>query len=87
MHRLGQQIRREILRPQSLDYAHGTDGLEGEASHLTALRERLESLEGREIVEKVERLGTEGVLREWGATVEEVRALEMERRGEARGSC
>ncbi len=78
MHRFGQQVRRDILRPQSLDHAHGTTGDEPEAEHLRVLRDRLETLGGAEIKEKVDRLGPDAVLREIGASAEELALLERE---------
>jgi len=78
MHRFGQHIRRDILRPQSLDHAHGTTGNEPEAEHLRILRNRLEALGGAEIKEKVDRLGPDAVLREIGASAEELAQLERE---------
>lgn len=78
MHRFGQHLRRDILRPQSLDHAHGTTGDEPEAEHLRVLRDRLEGLGGAEIKEKVDRLGPEAVLREIGASAEELALLERE---------
>ena len=78
MHRFGQQVRRDILRPQSLDHAHGTTGLEPEAEHLQMLRQRLEALGGMEIKERVMRDGPEAVLREIGANAEEFQRLAVE---------
>jgi hypothetical protein len=78
MHRFGQQIRRELLRPQTLDHAHGTTGTEFEAKHLRQLREQLESLDGAAIKEKVEGQGADAVLRELGTTLEELAFLGQE---------
>ena len=78
MHRFGQNLRRDILRPQSLDHAHGTTGDEPEAEHLRILRQRLEDLGGAEIKEKVDRLGPDALLREIGASAEELATLERE---------
>ena len=64
MHRFGQRIKRDILRPQTEDYAHGTTGNEEEPEHLQELRRRLESLGGEEIKAKVERLGPEATLQD-----------------------
>lgn len=76
MHRFGQRMRRDILRPETLDYAHGTTGQETEASHLQDLRRRLEAIPGAEIRDKVRALGPEALLKAIGATVEELRMLE-----------
>lgn len=77
MHRFGQQVRRDILRPQSLDHAHGTTGLEPEPAHLQILRRRLEDLGGMEIKERVMRDGPEAVLGEIGANAEELQRLAL----------
>ncbi|MCJ1254928.1 hypothetical protein MMC24_002744 [Lignoscripta atroalba] len=78
MHRFGQQIRRDILRPMEFDYAHGTTGREGEPQHLRKLRETLELWKGEDIKEAVEDRGSEAVLRELGATAEELLVLKKE---------
>ncbi|MCJ1389888.1 hypothetical protein MMC18_002745 [Xylographa bjoerkii] len=78
MHRFGQQIRRDILRPESHDYAHGTTGQEVEAQHLLELRKRVEAMDGADIRDKVEKFGSEAVLRELGATAEELLHLEQQ---------
>ncbi|MCJ1401103.1 hypothetical protein MMC11_004315 [Xylographa trunciseda] len=78
MHRFGQQIRRDILRPELLDYAHGTTGQEVEATHLLKLRHQLEAMEGAEIKDRVEKFGPEAVLRELGATADELLLLEKQ---------
>lgn len=79
MHRFGQQIRRDILRPQTLDYAHGTkDSDPPEELHLTALREKLEHLRGDEIRERVELVGPDQVLSEIGANAKELLLLAKE---------
>ena len=91
MHRFGQRIKRDILRPETQDYAHGTTGTESEAQYLQDLRRRLEALEGGEIKERVQRLGPEAVFDMIGATAEELAAWErgnpegFERIKEARG--
>lgn len=78
MHKFGQRMRRDILRPETLDYAHGTTGQEIEASHLKALRSRLENLKGEEIREKLHTLGPEAIFEAIGATAEELLALEKD---------
>ncbi|KAI9792728.1 MAG: hypothetical protein M1816_001827 [Peltula sp. TS41687] len=71
MHRFGQQVRRDILRPQTLDHAHGTTGLEPpEPEHLQMLRQRIEALGGMELKERVMREGPEAVLRDLTANAE-----------------
>ena len=77
MHRFGQRMRREILRPQTLDHAHGTTGEEEpEAGHLRELRERLENFPGDEIRQMLAELGPEGLFKAIGTTAEELKALE-----------
>ena len=78
MHRFGQRIRRDILRPETLDYTHGTTGDEVEPNHLQKLRTKLEALHGTEIRDKVHGLGPEAAFEAIGVTVEELRALETE---------
>lgn len=76
MHRLGQRMRREILRPQWLDHAHGTTGEEEpEAEHLRELRERLERIPGNEIRQQFQDLGPEGLFKAIDTTAEELKAL------------
>ena len=78
MHRFGQRMRRDLLRPQTLDYAHGTTGEETEAEHLQLLRKRLETLGGDEIQETIKRLGPEGMYEAVGATAKELLLLERD---------
>lgn len=76
MHRFGQRIRRDVLRPQTLDYAHGTTGEEPEAQHLKELRERCETLTGEEIRSMYTEMGLQGMLEALGTTAEELKILE-----------
>lgn len=76
MHRFGQRIRRDILRPETFDYTHKTT--EVEDSHLQVLRKKLEALNGAEIREKVHGLGPDAAFEAIGATMEELRILERE---------
>lgn len=78
MHRFGQQMRRDIFRPRTLDHAHGTTGLEPEPEHIQMLRQRLETLGGMEIKERVMRDGPEAVMREISANAEELQRLAVE---------
>ena len=72
IHRIGQRIKRDILRPETQDYAHGTTGLEGpEPENIQELRRKMESYGGEEIKEQIERLGPENLYR----------ALKAEREG------
>lgn len=76
MHRFGQRMRRDVLRPETLDHAHGTTGHEVEATYLQSLRKRLEVLDGVEIREKVGRLGPDAIFEAIGATTKELAWLE-----------
>lgn len=80
MHRFGQGMRRELLRPTGMnDYAHGTsESDEPEPGHLAKLRKTLEEFEGEEIRERVEREGGEKVIRELGVSAKELAMLERE---------
>lgn len=78
MHRFGQQIRRDILCPQTKDHAHGTTGNQVEANHLQSLRTKLEAMSGDEIKAKLEKFGSEFVLRELGTTADELLELEKQ---------
>ncbi|KAI4222701.1 MAG: hypothetical protein L6R36_005960 [Xanthoria steineri] len=83
MHRFGQRVRREMLPPDTLDYAHGTMGEENEPLHMRELRVRLEALDGDVIQKRLDEIGPEEAIKEIGATKEEL--LELERRGEGMG--
>lgn len=78
MHKFGQRIRRDIFRPETLDYAHGTTGQQFEANHIKALRSRLQDLKGEEIRNKLHTLGPDALFEAIGATAEELRALEKD---------
>ena len=79
MHRFGQQLRREILRPQTGDYADGTQqDHEIQAKHLQDIRDRLEAADGHEIKEQVEKYGPDSVLQTLGATHEDLFLLEQQ---------
>ncbi|KAI9715347.1 MAG: hypothetical protein M1812_005992 [Candelaria pacifica] len=79
MHRFGQQLRRDLLKPQFLDHAHGTTGNEGpEPEHLQVLRSRYSDMDGDVIRKKIENEGMENVLREIGASAEELELLQKE---------
>lgn len=75
MHRFGQRLRRDVLRPETLDYAHGTTGEEIEAQHLKELRDRCEALTGEDIRGAYVKVGMEGMLEKLGTTAEELRRL------------
>ncbi|MCJ1311376.1 hypothetical protein MMC25_005047 [Agyrium rufum] len=78
MHRFGQQMRRDLLRPQGPDHLHGTTGTEIEAQHIQYMRDRLDELNGEEIKKEVETYGPDAILRKIGVTIDELRALEQQ---------
>lgn len=77
MHRFGQTIRREVLKPTGLDdNLHGTRMDDApEPAHLAALRAKLEELRGEDIRSKVEKDGVDNVVRELGLNVQELMTL------------
>ena len=77
MHRFGQQIRREILRPEGLDYAHGTDGTTVDPPHIAVLRAKLESYRGDELRRAVMDHGFDKLLEELGADASALAELEI----------
>ena len=80
MHRFGQTLRRDILKPTGIDdYAHGTrasDPPESEA--MQALRLKLEEYPGEEIRRKVEVEGPDSVIREIGINAAELKIMQQE---------
>lgn len=64
MHRFGQKIRRNILKPEGEDNLHGTTGLEIQPAHLQFLRSMVEELKGEDIRNKIETLGPDAVIAE-----------------------
>lgn len=80
MHRFGQHMRREILKPTGTDdVLHGTSVYdEPEPEHMTTFRSRLENLGGDFIRKEVEAKGTDNVLRELGINMQELRVLQQE---------
>ncbi|OJD33270.1 cell wall biogenesis protein mhp1 [Diplodia corticola] len=83
IHRLGQSVRRELLRPQLEDRLHGTTGEDAETArepaHLRMLRDQLSQLSGGELRDMVVRDGWEETVKKIGANAEELRALARER--------
>lgn len=75
MHRFGQQLRREILRPQHEDHHWGTTGLEKEPEHILKLRIKLEELSGDEIKAEIKKRGLENVVNAIGQDAEQLRHL------------
>ena len=78
MHRFGQQFRREILKPEGLDYAHGTDETSVDPPHLALLRAKLGEMRSEDIRQRVIDLGYEKAIEEIGASAEELAQLEKE---------
>ena len=80
MHRFGQTLRRDILKPTGVDdYQHGTSVNDPpESDALAALRAKFDGVPGEEILRKVELDGPDSVIREIGINAEELRALQME---------
>lgn len=78
MHRIGQNIRREILRPQSLDFLHGTTGDETDSAAVSELRCKLEGLEGPVLRECLEKVGPEELVRRYGGGEEQLLRLRKE---------
>ncbi|KAF7874071.1 hypothetical protein EAF04_002743 [Stromatinia cepivora] len=64
MHRFGQKIRRNILKPEGEGNLHGTTGLEIQPAHLQFLRSMAEDLQGEDIRNKLETLGPDAVIAE-----------------------
>jgi hypothetical protein len=80
MHRLGQQFRREIMRPTGmLDYGHGSTAEdEPEPAHVAKLRQRLEQCSGEAYRKEVAEKGVDRVIKELGFNMEELRMLAKE---------
>ncbi|KIW93472.1 uncharacterized protein Z519_06077 [Cladophialophora bantiana CBS 173.52] len=76
MHRFGQTIRREVLKPTGMDDAlHGSHETDSDPPHLAALREKLEEFRGEDIRYKVEKEGADSVVRELGLNAQELLTL------------
>lgn len=71
IHRIGQNLRRDILDPSLGSSADGLSTVPDEA-RLALLRQKLESLRGDEIRSRVESVGPDKALEELGSTVEEL---------------
>jgi hypothetical protein len=78
VHKFGQRIRREILRPQTMDHHHGTTGQEGEPEHLRLLREKFEDIKGEELRDMYVKNGEEGMIAQLGNDVESFQRLAAE---------
>ncbi|KAH0848931.1 hypothetical protein AYO21_08737 [Fonsecaea monophora] len=76
MHRFGQSIRREVLKPTGLDDAlHGSSVTDLDPPHLAALRAKLDEIHGEDIRYKVEKEGADNVVRELGLNAQELLML------------
>ncbi|KAK6602604.1 cell wall biogenesis protein Mhp1 [Botrytis cinerea] len=64
MHRFGQKIRRNLIKPEGEDKLHGTTGHEIQPAHLQFLRSMVEDLHGEDIRNKLETLGPDAVIAE-----------------------
>ena len=63
IHLIGQRIKRQVLRPEMEDHAHGTTGLESEAPDLAELRRTLETRSGEEIKKHIDNISQEDLMR------------------------
>ena len=79
MHRFGQTVRREVLKPTGIDdNLHGTKASDSDPPHIAALRAKLEELRGEHIRYKVEREGADNVIREIGLNAQELLVMREE---------
>ena len=78
MLRFGQQVRRDILRPEQEDYHHGTTGKEIDPSHIQSLREKLEAIPGEEIRDRIEAIGYQAAFEELEDKAEKLRLCREE---------
>ncbi|OAP55295.1 hypothetical protein AYL99_10268 [Fonsecaea erecta] len=76
MHRFGQSIRREVLKPTGMDDTlHGTLATDADPPHIAALRAKLDELRGEDIRYRVEKEGADNVVRELGLNAQELLML------------
>lgn len=76
MHRFGQSVRREVLRPTGMeDNLHGSTEADRDPPHLAALRAKLDEIHGEDIRFKVEMEGVDNVVRELGLNAQELLLL------------
>jgi hypothetical protein len=80
MHRFGQHMRREVLRPTGTDdVLYGTSvNDEPEEAHLAALRSKLEDYSGSYIRDGVSKYGPDHVIKELGISAQQLKALRKE---------
>ncbi len=76
MHRFGQSIRREVLKPTEIDdHLHGSHESDSDPPHLAALRAKLEEMRGEDIRFRVEKEGADNIIRELGVNAQELLTL------------
>lgn len=79
IHRFGQRVRRNLLRPETADHAHGVTEAPGpEPEHIAALRAKLYELSGADIRTQLETDGLETVLERLGENASELARLQRE---------
>jgi hypothetical protein len=77
MHRFGQNLRREVLKPTPADdNLHGAGGDDAaEPTHFVSLHARLDELRGEEIRQRVEKDGVDIVIRQLGINAHDLMSL------------
>ena len=78
MLRFGQQIRRDILRPEQEDHHHGTTGEEIDPEYIQSLRRKMEAIPGSEIRDRIETIGYQAAVKELEGKAERLRAWKEE---------
>jgi hypothetical protein len=78
MLRVGQRIRREFMPLQSADHLTDTNGDEPESAHMQMLRAKMESFDGHEIADLVNKLGIDGLLKDIGMTLKDYQKIMRE---------
>ena len=78
MHRFGQQIRREVFRPEDVNPVENSSDKESEVQRLQALRLRLEAIDGEQMKDRVFPIGYHAALAGEGITADELRLLERQ---------
>ena len=77
IHRLGQQVRRDMLRPQ-LENGSPAPSTDVSSDHLQKLRTKLEAMSGQEIIDKLNTYGEEEFFSRFGARAGESLRLQSE---------
>jgi len=79
IHRIGQEVRRNLLRPQTEDHLHGTTGNEPpEHKFIAELRGKLEQMDGEEMRQAALSGTWEAYLEKLGTNKEELKRLQEE---------